>query len=54
MSKLGKELKKNNVALVLDSDGRRMKCDYCRSKALELKDGKIVCYSCGHELKREP
>lgn len=51
MSKLGKELKRKNVNKVLDSDGRRMQCEKCRSKALEKIGNVVLCHACGNEMK---
>lgn len=50
MSKLGKELIKKGVKPVVNSDGKRLQCPHCRSKALEANGKKVNCHACGHSF----
>lgn len=53
MSKLGKELAKKGVKPITGSDGKRLQCPHCRSKALEAnKDGTILCHACNREFSK--
>lgn len=52
MSKLGKELKKKGVKPVLNSEGKRLQCPHCRSKALEANGKTIVCHACSNTFSK--